>query len=251
MADPQLKHPSATHGGGEAHRTALTETLLPALQPMAGPGEEPGTEPALPHAPRPSAAAIVATVALALLGFTLTAGLIHLGIRRPLYLRADIRSGKLQLLEETRGQVFSAAFGSSHVHNGFDPRAFDRALASTPLATRSVNLAVAGGSQTEQRVMALEFVRSLRTPPRSSSEAPPQCLVLLELGAGANFLSDHLVHPRAINIYDRDTAGFVATLTSPGMSREQAYGRRAFAEAAMALHYLNVGMLSFRYLPFQ
>ena len=69
-------------------------------------------------------------------------------------------------------------------------------------------------------------------------------MVVLELNAGANFTNDHLVHPRAINIYDWRTARFVWGLTDPQMPRMQRMGRRGYALIAMALHYTNLGMLS-------
>jgi hypothetical protein len=147
------------------------------------------------------------------------------------------------MLKEWHGKVFSAAFGSSHVHDGFDPRAFDRTLAGSPIATRSANLGIAGGSQSEQRAMALEFVKQLETP--AETGAPPQpCIVMLELGAGANFTNDHLVHPRAINIYDWQTARFVSDLISPAMTKAQRIGRVGYALAASGLYYLNIGMVS-------
>ena len=173
-------------------------------------------------------------------GFLAISAAVHAAIRRPLRLHADIRSEKLAVLDQMSGKSYSAAFGSSHVHNGFNPGAFDRALAGSPLATRSENLGVAGGSQSEQRAMALEFVKNLR-PPADPNAA---CFVLLELNAGANFTNDHLVHPRAINIYDWRTALFVSHLVDPGMGFEQRAGRTGYAVTAMALHYLNVGMLS-------
>jgi hypothetical protein len=173
------------------------------------------------------------------------AGLIHASIRDPLRLHADIRSEKLAILDQWRGVAASAAFGSSHVHNGFDPRAFDATLAGTPLQTRSINLAIAGGSQSEQRVTALEYVRHMRPPAKIDAGSEPRtCMVLLELNAGANFTNDHLVHPRAINIYDLATVRFEMSLTKPGMSLSQRVGRVGYALAAAALHYVNLGMLS-------
>ena len=191
--------------------------------------------------PRPHASALVKAVALAALGFVAMCTLLHAAIRDPLHLHADVRSEKLLMLDRMQGTVYSAAFGSSHVHNGFDPRVFDRATAGTPAETRTVNLGIEGGSQAEQRVMALEFLRHL-TPP------PPQdrCLIMLELNAGANFQSVHLVHPRAINVYDWPTARFVTHLTDAHMSLTQRAGRTGFALAAFALHGMNVGMLSNR-----
>src|ERR1700722_607244 len=105
------------------------------------------------------------------LGFVLVAGVVHLGMRDPLYLHADIRSEKLFLLQQWSGKAYAASFGSSHVHNRFDPRTCDAVMAGTPEETRSVNLAIAGGSQSEQRAMAMEFVRQLQVP----TEAPRAC----------------------------------------------------------------------------
>jgi len=149
-------------------------------------------------------------------------------------------------LEQWRGRAYAASFGSSHVHNGFDPRTFDAVIAGTPEETRTLNLAVAGGSQTEQRAMALEFVRQLRMPTGTGARA---CWVILELGAGANFTNDHLVHPRAINLYDWATTRSVLRLTSTEMGWRQRVGRAGYALAAMGLHYMNVGMLSNRIFP--
>lgn len=248
MSDPQLLHPSGVSGGGEAHRTPEMAMLLPSIQPLAGPGEEPGTEDETPVNVRPGASVILLTLMLAGVGFVLVAALIHAAMPRTLYLHADIRSGKLSLMSQMRASTRSASFGSSHVHNGFDPRAFDHALAGSPLETHCINLAIEGGSQTEQRSMALEFVHNMHAGPIAEG-GPASCFVLLELGAGANFTYDHLVHPRAINIYDRANASFVDTLTSPVMPRSQRIGRRLYAYVAMALHYMNVGMLSSAMLP--
>ena len=184
---------------------------------------------------------IVLAVLSAAAGFLVIATLLHLAFSNALSLHAEPRSEKLALLHTLTPPAYTAAFGSSHIHNGFDPRAFDRATAGSPLATRSLNLAVYGGSQAEQRVMALQFLHQLKPPP-----TPQPCLVLLELTAGANFTNDHLVHPRAINLYDLPTARFVADLTDPGMSRKQRFGRGAYAYVASALHYLSIGMLSSR-----
>lgn len=188
----------------------------------------------------PGARQVFAALGMFAVGYLAVAGVIHAAIRDPLRLHADIRSEKLAVMDAMRGKSESAAFGSSHVHNGFNPGAFDRALAGSPLETRSENLGVAGGSQSEQRAMALEFVRNLQ-PPSDGSRA---CFVLLELNAGANFTPDHLVHPRAIDIYDWRTARFVSHLVEPMKSFEQRAGRTGYALTAMALHYMNVGMLS-------
>ena len=199
--------------------------------------EQPGAQ--------PSARGLTAAVALFALGFVAVAGLLHLTVRDPLHLHADYRSEKLVMLGQLQGSVFSAAFGTSHVHNGFDPRAFDRELGGAGgIQTHSMNMAVAGGSQAEQRVMALEFVRHIQAPPRGDA-----CLVMLELDAGANFLTSFLVHPRTIDIYDWRTAQFISHLTAPltpayRMSRTQRLGRLGYALAAFGLHSINLGMVS-------
>jgi hypothetical protein len=173
-------------------------------------------------------------------GFCLIAALLGGLVRDPMTLHADMRSEKLALLERWRGRADAAVFGSSHVHNGFDPRAFDAVLASTPLAAETLNLGIEGGAQTEQHEMALRFVREL--PLHTAPSAHP--LVMLELNAGANLTNDHLVHPRSINLYDWSTTRFAWTLVAPGMSRSQIWGRRVYALAAWMLHLSNFGMIS-------
>ncbi len=191
----------------------------------------------------PSKARIVASIGLAMLAFLMTAGLIHAAIRDPLHLHADLRSEKLVMLEQWHGTVFSAVFGSSHVHNGFDPRIFDATLSRTPAATRTANLAIEGGSQSEQFVMAQQFLKQLQPPTRVGAPNQP-CIVMLEMLAGANFTNDHLVHPRAINIYNWPTTRMVTHFADPAMGTVQRWGRVGYAVAAMGLHYSNVGMLS-------
>jgi hypothetical protein len=194
---------------------------------------------------RPTKGQVVASLGLFLLGFVATAAILHTTVGRSLRLYADMRSEKLLVMDEWQGKAVSAAFGSSHVHDGFDPRAFDAQLQGTPLATRSINGGVAGGSQAEQRAMALEFLRELRLP-KVGEGSPRACFVLLEMTAGANFTNDHLVHPRAINVYDWHTLRFISELTDPSMGLGRRLGRVAYAIAATALHYMNVGMVSNR-----
>ena len=212
------------------------DTHLSPMPDAAPPNPSPGTQDE-----RAGARQIAGAVALAAVGFVAVAGLLHAAIRDPLHLHADVRSEKLLMLDRLQGTVYSAVFGSSHIHNGFDPRVFDRETAGSPAQTHTVNLAIEGGSQAEQRVMALEFLRHLTPPPKGDA-----CLVILELNAGANFQSMHLVHPRSINVYDWPTARFVSHLTDVHMSLSQRVGRTGFAMAAFALHAMNVGMLSNR-----
>jgi hypothetical protein len=187
---------------------------------------------------------VAKAVILFVAGFVLVAGVIHVciqSLRMPLRLYAAIRSEKLQLLDEWQGRAFSAAFGSSHVHDGFDPRAFDAELKGTALQTVSVNLGIEGGSQGEQRVMAQEFLRRLHKP----ALQPDACFVVLELSAGANLMPKQLVHPRSINIYDWDTTKFIFSLSNPGSAGlRRGIGRDLFAVSAAGLHAANLGMLS-------
>ena len=170
--------------------------------------------------------------------FILCAALLHIILPPAIGLYAALRSEKLILLNQFKDRATTAVFGSSHVHNGFDPRTFDQALAGTALTTTSLNLGIEGGSQTEQRAMALQFVSHLKPHPDQA------CFVLLELNAGANFTDDHLVHPRAINIYDWPTVRFISRLSPPSLGRGRAAGRLLYALAASGLYYTNVGMLS-------
>jgi hypothetical protein len=181
---------------------------------------------------------IVAAVLLFAAGFCLSAAIIHLFLPPPIQLYAAMRSEKLILLAQWSGRATSAAFGSSHAHNGFDPRAFDHSLGGMPLPTTSLNLGVEGGSQSEQRIMAINFLSQLR--PRANNS----CFLLLELNAGANLTYDHLVHPRAIDIYDWTTVRFIGRLSPLALGAKRAAGRVLYALMASSLHYSNVGMLS-------
>jgi hypothetical protein len=182
---------------------------------------------------------IFRAIVLFAFGFLFLSSALHLSIHDPLRLHADMRSEKLLMLEHLEGTVYSAAFGSSHIHNGFDPRIFDRTVAGSPIQTRTENLAILGGSQSEQRIMALDFVKNLKAPTHKTA-----CLVMLELNAGANLQNMHLVHPRSINIYDWPTVRFISHLTDSEMGLTQRAGRIGFAIMAAMLHYSNVGMLS-------
>jgi len=180
----------------------------------------------------------IRTVAAFAVAFIATAALIHSALPSPLGLYANMRTEKLMLLHDWQGRAASAAFGASSVHNGFDPRAFDSTLAGTPLHTTSINLGVEGGAQSEQRVMALKFVAGLHPHPDQA------CFVLLHLNAGANFTTDHLIHPRTINIYDWKTVRFIHGLSVHALNSSRDAGRFGSALAATVLYYTNVGMLS-------
>jgi hypothetical protein len=206
---------------------------LPAVELPAG------SQPAGQLKSRPSAREILASLGMAFLGFLLTAGVLHAAMQDPLYLHADMRSEKLYLLHQWRGNMFTAAFGTSHVHNGFDPRVFDATLLGTPAATHTANLAVEGGAQSEQYLMAREFLRNLEAP-----HQPQPCTVILELSAGAAFPPDKLVHPRSINLYSWPISHLMTHFVTPGMSPLQRLWRNGFAFTELGLHYTNVGMLS-------
>jgi hypothetical protein len=215
--------------------TPYLETPLATIE-----GHEPEYRETRPQAP-PASRHILASVVMLAAGFVLTAAVLHLCISDPLRLYAEIRSEKLAIVDQWRGRAGSAAFGSSHVDNGFDPRAFDQELRGTAAQTTSLNLGISGGSQTEQEVVAKAFIDSLPAPAPDGNRR----FVLLEITAGANFTTDHLFHPRAINIYNLPTIRLAlddAGLKKLGLRR--AAGRSGFAFAAGLLHYTNVGMLS-------
>jgi hypothetical protein len=175
------------------------------------------------------------------LGFVCIATVIHLLIPNPLRLYAEMRSEKLELLDGWKGGGYAAAFGSSHANDGFDPRAFDDELSAVQRRVPSINLGIEGAGQTEQRVMALEFIRHISN---DTTVAHPACYLMLEMTAGAN-ITGHLVHPRAINIYDWATTKFVLVdLDGPGITASRELGRAEYALTAMTMHYSNVGMLS-------
>jgi hypothetical protein len=189
----------------------------------------------------PSRDRVSSAIGLFVLGFFIAAGLLHVSIGDPLTLHADARSEKLVLLNRSRGSATSAVFGASFVEDGLDPRVFDREFDSSAVQTRTLNLAIEGGNQGEQRALALNFVKNLKTPP-----APQPCLVVLDLDAMANMAVEHLLHPRTINIYDWPTAHFIAHLTVPQMSLSQRARRAGLAYLSMAIFYANTGMLSSR-----
>ena len=177
---------------------------------------------------------------LVLAGFFFVNCLIHPTLSRPIGLYAEGRSEKLVVLDRYVSRTNVAIFGTSHLQNGFDPRAFDARLAADGNHAQSLNLAIAGGSQTEQRAMALEFLRKAAESPT----APKRRLILLEINAGANFRVQHLVHPRAINIYDVASVKLVAALSDSGVGRERQAGRIGYALLASCFHYANLGMLA-------
>lgn len=188
------------------------------------------------------------TITLALFAFAaafcVASFLIAQAVGDPFTLYAANRSEKLAIWEKTEGEFCSAAFGSSHVHNGFDPRAFDQTLRKGGFAVGTLNMAVEGGSQGEQYVMAKRF---LEIPAKTNTEQ--RCMVLLEINAGVNFAPRHLTHPRSINIYDQDTLRLIKEFAVPPASLSQRLGRLGFAAFAGLMHYLNVGMLASRIVP--
>jgi hypothetical protein len=178
-------------------------------------------------------------VSLALLAFCVVCGLIGLLLPDRMALYAARRSEKLQLAEHWASLATVAVFGSSHMDNGFDPRAFDAVLAKSNWHARTINLAVSGGGAIEQAAMAGEFAK-LAT--RTRRDGP--VLMLLELNLGPNFAPKYLAHPRAINLYDRSSLALATSFADPSLGMARAVGRMAFAAAAASMHYMNIGMLS-------
>jgi hypothetical protein len=180
---------------------------------------------------------------LALGGFVLCAAAIHATIRRPLRLYAAVRSEQLAAMDRMQGKYSSSAFGSSHVRNGFDPVTFDREMEGTPAEGRTENMAILGGSQVEQRAIALEYFKGLHAPNAAGARS---CTVLLELSAGTNIGDGYMVHPRTINLYDWHAVRLVMGFTDAQIGVERNLGRVGFAIAGAAMYYMNVGMMSSR-----
>lgn len=185
---------------------------------------------------------LITLLALATIGFVGTAAFIHLCMRKPLDLYAAQRNEKLAILAQSAPDVTAASFGSSHIHNGFDPRAFDEVMAEAATPTRTLNLGVQGGSQVEQAVMAKHFLEVAAQNGEAARRR--RYLVLLEANAGVNFTDDHMFHPRVINIYDRSAVNLVAHFSDHEFGLTRRIGRVAYGLIAMTLHDLNVGMLS-------
>ena len=76
----------------------------------------------------------------------------------------DDRAWKQQLLSGSHGAFTSAAFGASHALNGFAPVEFDNDLLPQR-PTHSLNLGLWGGTNAEQRYLALAFAAQLKPPP--------------------------------------------------------------------------------------
>jgi hypothetical protein len=174
-----------------------------------------------------------------LIGVALTAAAIHPVIREPLRLYSEARSEKFYILDHSPGTDTVAAFGSSRIHFGFDPETFDREMGTRGHPETSINLAIYGGSQTEQRAMAREFLRD-----GSSGNKCSNCVIMFEYNAGGNLQPENLINPRAINLYNFDTAQFAINYSGPEVGRLQRAERAAYAVVGELLHGLNVGMLS-------
>ncbi len=198
-----------------------------------------------PNLEKPGSAAL-ACLALAALAFVATIAAISVLGPVPMQLYAERRSEKLELLARFSNEYCSAAFGSSHVYNAFDPRVFDKTLAQAHLQIGSLNLAVEGGSHSEQYAIARRFTGALAP---ASAAAASNCLIMLEANAGANTMPTHLVHPRSINLYDADVSSLVSAFATDDLGARRKYGRILHAVAAATMHYARVGMLASQIFP--
>jgi hypothetical protein len=183
---------------------------------------------------------ITGAIACAALGFIGTCCLLRLLIPAPINLYAEIRSEKIALAKQWAGIVSVAAFGSSHVDTGFDPRSFDLSLFPGADHPMSLNLGVAGGSQIEQTAVAREFKRIVAASPATRNTH----ILLMEANSGVNFTSKFMTHPRSINIYDSSALRLAFQFSDPRLGRVRALGRSLVAVTGYGLHFMNVGMLS-------
>jgi hypothetical protein len=184
---------------------------------------------------------IARAVLLFLLGFVLSAAILHVLIGSPFNLYAVERSEKLEILRRSNYAYSTAIFGSSHVQQGFDPRAFDAVLAGTPLAVRSFNLGIDGGAQIEQRLMALDFLDHLKPP---ATNQP--CFVMLEATADPTFATYFSSNPRQINILDWRSMRLILEFPPDGYKRPNQIHRRLISFSVAFNHLINMGMLSNR-----
>ena len=184
---------------------------------------------------------IARAVLLFLLGFIVSAAILHLLIGNTLNLYAIERSEKLEVMRRSNYAYSTAIFGSSHVQQGFDPRVFDATLAGTPIAVRSFNLGIDGGAQIEQRVMALDFLDHLKPPPTNQP-----CFVMLETTADPTFATYFSSHPRQINILDWRSMRLILQFPPDGYKRPNQIHRRLISFSVAFNHLINMGMLSNR-----
>ena len=184
-------------------------------------------------------AGVVGKIAIIAAAFLLTASAIHLAIGDPWALYAEGRSEKVAMLHALRGQIDAVAVGTSRIEEGFDPAAFDATFAGGQYSIQSLDLGLPGGSQTEQRRMAQEVLRTLR-PPKGRAA----CLLIMELNAGVNFPPEDVLHPRSIDVYDANSIGFASGFGGSAVGAYDRLGRLGFALIAGAAHYANSGMLS-------
>jgi hypothetical protein len=178
-------------------------------------------------------------------GFAITDVAIHVFVGDPFSLYAEYRSEKLALLAAPGFVRCSAAFGTSHVHNGFDPRAFDSAMLESGTQVNSFNLGIEGGSQGEQFRMAERFLAVASY----NSRKIDRCLLMLEVNAGLNMQEKNFLHPRAINTYDGEVAVLSSEFLSPTFGWHRNLGRLSVIAAGTALFYGNTGMLASRLFP--
>lgn len=184
-------------------------------------------------------ASIVGKLAIGVAAFLLTASVIHLAVGDPWRLYAEGRSEKIAMLHALRDRIDAVAVGTSRIEEGFDPAVFDAAFAAGPYRIASLDLGLPGGSQTEQRKMAQEALRTLRPPNGRAA-----CLLIMELNAGVNFPPEDVLHPRSIDVYDANTIRFANGFGGDTVGAYERLGRLGFALIAGVAHYANSGMLA-------
>jgi hypothetical protein len=185
---------------------------------------------------------LAAAITCAVLGFVGACCLIRLLIPAPINLYAEIRSEKIALAKQWASVASVAAFGSSHVDCGFDPRSFDESLAPGSVRPISINLGVLGGIHIEQAAVAREYLRLAAASPSSRDTH----ILLMEINTNVNFNNRMMTHPRSIYIYDLDAVRLAFRFSDPKLGAVRAVGRSAVALFGFVLNFMNVGMLSDR-----
>jgi hypothetical protein len=188
---------------------------------------------------------ILWSVFLASGAFVLSCLFIAFLLPPPIDLYTEIRSEKLALAQKWARFATVAAFGSSHVDCGFDPRVFDASFGGQEQPSLSVNLAVSGGGQIEQTVMGEKFLSLVA----EEGATQKHHLLLLEINLGVNFPPKFLTHPRAINIYDWRNLQLAMGFADPAIGLIRSAGRAGYALIAAAMNFMNTGMLSSAAFP--
>ena len=172
---------------------------------------------------------------------SVTTGLIRLYLPDPSTLYASWRSEKLELINRLAESSNVATFGSSHIEGSFDPRVFDSEARQEGIPLKSVNLAIGGGNQIEQILIAKKYIEKKSiTPSKKSSQ-----LIFLEITDGTIFSPWNRYTSRAINLYDLEKTKLSLNLNHiDDVDLKKSIIKTIVILNSFILNSLNIGMLS-------